>query len=213
MSKKSLTMLILAALTILLFAGCGNDTEMESSTPEALATFGVNVDPSAVPSAGQTVSGDKPGATVKDPVGNGTVGEGNTETAGNTGTSSTSSPTSKPSGGSTSTSTPSTSTPTSPSASSDPTDPPIISPPQPASNASADEAREYIGKTRDELFEALGLPTSTDYALIDEDDPDAGEIGTLYFKGFTVTTKKTADGEIITAVNEDSVSVDPEPEE
>lgn len=213
MSKKSLTILILAALTILLFAGCGNDTEMESSTPEALATFGVNVDPSAMPSAGQTISSEKPGATVKDPVGTGTVGEGNTETVGNSGTPSTSSPTSKPSGGSPSTAAPKPSTPTSPSPSSDPTDPPIISPPQPASNASADEAREYIGKTRDELYDALGLPTSSDYALIDEADPDAGEIGTLYFKGFTVTTKKTADEEIITAVNEDSTPVDSEPEE
>ena len=214
MSKKPHVLLILAALTVLLLAGCGNDTSMESSVPEGLATFGVEINPSASPSAGQTVSGTSD-AVIQNPVGNGTVDENNTQGTGTSGASSTTSPTSTPSGsGGTSTSSPAPSTaPTSPSTSSDPTDPPIISPPKPASNATADEAREYVGKTRDELINALGLPTSSDYELIDEDNPDAGEIGTLYFKGFTVSTKKTADGEeIITSVNVDEVDPEPDPE-
>lgn len=212
MTKKPLILLLLAALTVSLLAGCGNDTTMESSVPEGLATFGVEINPSASPSVGQTVSGTGD-AVIQNPVGNGTVDENNTQGNGTPGNSSTSSPTSTPSGGGTSSSSPSTSrAPSSPSTSSDPTDPPIISPPLPASNATADEAREYIGKTRDELIDALGLPTSSDYELIDEDDPDAGEIGTLYFKGFTVSTKKTAEGEIITSVNVDEVDPEPDPE-
>lgn len=211
MTKKSLTILILAALTILICAGCGNDTAEESSAPEALVTFGVEINPSAEPSIGQTVSNDIGEATVKDPTSSGTPGGTDTETGGNSGGSAT---TASPSTTSTpKPATPATSPATSPVESEEPTDPPIISPPQPASNASADEAREYVGKTRDELIDALGLPTSSDYALIDENDPDSGEIGTLYFKGFTVTTKKSADGEeTVTSVNVDEVDPEPDPE-
>ena len=53
------------------------------------------------------------------------------------------------------------------------------------------------------MREELGLPGGgVDYEPVDEDDPSLGEIGTYYYDGFTVITKKMPDGtETVTAVN------------
>jgi hypothetical protein len=63
--------------------------------------------------------------------------------------------------------------------------------------------KAYVGKSLTSLISDLGLPSSSDYEPIDENDPDKGDIGTLYFDGFTVTTQRNADSETITSVNED----------
>jgi hypothetical protein len=63
-----------------------------------------------------------------------------------------------------------------------------------------DEVAAYIGKSLSELVEDVGYPTRSDYEYIDETDPDKGEIGTLFFDGFTATTRRDDDGEIVTAV-------------
>ena len=207
MTKHRFAILLLAVLTAMLLAGCGNEIPTESSVPEGLETFGTAVDPSAVPSQAQTVQNPAGDATVKDPIGDGTVGEDNqshdtvigdgpAETAAPSGGSSAGGSSSGGSSSGGSTTPPS----TSPAA-------PAISPPAPASTATPDEVREYVGKPVTDLIKDLGYPISSDYEPIDEEDPDAGEIGTLHFNGFTVTTKRTADEEIITEVNEE----DPEP--
>ena len=207
MTRNRFAILLIAVLTAMLLAGCGNETTMESSAPEGLQTFGVAVNPSTAPSQGQTVEVTPGSATVKDPAGNTTGQEsgGNVGETDNQGQGGTSTPTAPAA--------PSTQKPSTPSTSNTPVNPttgpdaPAISPPAPASTATPDEVEEYVGKSLSELIADLGVPSSSDYELIDETDPDAGEIGTLYFNGFTVTTKRTADGEIITEVNEE----DPEP--
>lgn len=213
MTRNRFAIILLAVLTAMLLAGCGNETTTESSVPEGLETFGTAVDPSAVPSQAQTVQNPAGNATVKDPTGDGSVGEDdnqNYNTVIGDGPAETSAPSGgtssggSSSGGSSSGGSSSGGSTTNPSAS---PAAPAISPPAPASTATPDEVREYVGKPVTDLIKDLGYPISSDYELIDEDDPDAGEIGTLRFNGFTVTTKRTADGEIITEVNEE----DPEP--
>lgn len=197
MTKFRTSLFILAVLTALMLAGCG-DTTQESSVPEGIETFGTAVNPSAQPSTGQVIPGDPDSSAVQDPDTTGTIG-GETDTQ----PSGTAAPSARPdtTPSTTATRTPSPSTaPSSPSPSDD--EHPVISPPAPASTATADDARNYIGKPVSSLFAALGYASSSDYEPIDEDDPDAGDIGTLYFDGFTVTTKRTADGEIVTAVTE-----------
>jgi hypothetical protein len=58
----------------------------------------------------------------------------------------------------------------------------------------------YIGKSLSDLIDGVGYPTRSDYEYIDETDPDKGEIGTLFFQGFTATTRRDSNGEIVTAV-------------
>ena len=60
-----------------------------------------------------------------------------------------------------------------------------------------------MGQPLSDLIADLGYPIRSDYEDVDEDDPDAGKIGTLYFDGFTVTTLRDNDGETITAVTPD----------
>ena len=204
MTRNRFAILLIAVLTAMLLAGCGNETTMESSAPEGLQTFGVAVNPSTAPSQGQTVEATPGGATVKAPTGEATGQESgaNVGEADNQGQSST--PTSTP----TTTAAPSTQKPSTPAASNAPVNPtttpdaPVISPPAPASTATPDEVKNYVGKSLSELIADLGVPSSSDYEPIDPENPDAGETGTLYFNGFTVTTKKTADGETILSVNE-----------
>lgn len=201
MTKRRFSILFLAAVTLLSLCACGRTT-LDSSAPEGLQTFGAQVNPSAQPSTGQTVNGVPvtPGAS-NNPSGGGTIIEDNAQSSGQ--------PTSSPSGngngggnggGSSTTPTP-TKTPT-PSTSPTPTpySSPAISPPAPASTASPDEAEAYIGKPLSDLIADLGYPIRSDYEDIDENDPSAGKIGTLYFDGFTVTTKRDSTGEYITEV-------------
>jgi len=72
--------------------------------------------------------------------------------------------------------------------------------PAQASTASASEASAYVGRQRWELIDALGYPSSSDYEDVDEDDPDSDAIGTLYYKGFYVTTLRSGDSEVVTGV-------------
>ena len=198
MTKFRISVLILAVLAALMLAGCG-DTTQESSDAVEIETFGTAVNPSAQPSTGEVVPETSASVAVGDPPTVGTVGENDTSTSSTPSSTTTSSPSAAPT--STTTQRPSTSTaPASPSPSDD-EDHPVISPPAPASTATVDQAKSYIGESVSSLFNDLGYASSSDYEPIDEDDPDAGDIGTLYFDGFTVTTKRTADGEIITAVN------------
>lgn len=195
MTKKIICFL-LAVLTALTFAACGNNTESvtESSQMEELETFGNVVDPSAEPSAGEIIP-DAPITLPSAEPSAGQFSEGDTQPQGGdtpvtttTSPTSTATPTKKPStsGGGTTTATPSTK--------------PTIAPPAPASSATAEEVTAYIGKALSTFIAEKGVPISSDYEYIDEADPDKGEIGTLTFNGFVVTTRRDADGEIITGV-------------
>lgn len=198
--KKFLTsVLLLAALTALILAGCGNNN-IEDSVPEELNAFGVTVNPSAVPSTGEFAAATSSSPNIAVPNSSKKPGnvEGEHEVQGSAAPASPS-----PTRATTPVSTPRPSTvPTVPPQPS-PSDSVIPSPPASESGASADQARAYIGKTREELFTALGYPSSTDYEPIDEEDPSKGDIGTLYFAaGFTVTTERVNGVETVTAVNE-----------
>lgn len=196
MTKKFICFL-LAVLTVLSLTACGTEvaSSAESSAPEALETFGTPVDPSAQPSAGEIISAGPVPLPSTDPA-EGVVTEGDTA-PGNSGgqinesetVATTAEPSPSPTKKPTVTKKPAATSPT-----------PTIAPPAPASSATADDATKFIGKTLGEFIAAHGYPQSSDYEYIDEEDPDAGEIGTIVFNGFVVKTKKTADGETITSV-------------
>ena len=204
MTKQRLSILMLAAATLLCLAACGRTT-VDSSATEGLQTFGAQVDPSAQPSTGQTVNGTpvSPSTTGQSTDGSGVIIEDNTQSSSQPATSpsttGSSSVTPAPTRTPTPTKTPSPST--SPTAT--PYSSPAISPPAPASSATPDEAEDYVGKPLSDLIAELGYPIRSDYEDIDEEDPSAGKIGTLYFNGFTVTTQRDSDGEYITAVTRD----------
>ncbi len=203
MTKQRLSILMLAAVTLLCLGACGRTT-VDSSTPEGLQTFGAQVEPSAQPSTGQTVNGTpvSPNTSGQSTGGSGVIIEDNTQSSSRPAaspTTSSGSVTLAPTRTPTPTTTPSPST--SPTAT--PYSSPAISPPAPASSATPDEAEDYVGKPLSDLIADLGYPIRSDYEDIDEDDPTAGKIGTLYFTGFTVTTKRDSDGEYITTVTRD----------
>lgn len=196
MKKVLTTVLLLAALTALILAGCGNNNAQESDLPEELNAFGVTVNPSAVPSTGemQPETSTRPAiATTQKP--------GKVDNERNVQSSSAPASPSPTKNNTSNYVPPTTYTPTaqpSPSPSE-----PLQSPPADPSGCSAEDARKYIGKSLSSLISELGYPVSSDYEPIDEDDPSAGDIGTLTFAGgFTVTTKRNSEGETITAVNE-----------
>ena len=192
MNHKRLIPILAAVLAVLMLAGCGigRESVQDNSTPEGLQTFGVAVNPSAQPSMAQEVS---PNVTMPD---GSTGGEpGQNDQGENGGTTSPSPSQSGNNGGNNGGST----TPTvSPSTS------PAVSPPQPASTATYDEVMEYVGKQLSELIDKLGYPVRSDYDYVDEKEPSQGEIGTLYFSGgFTVTTLRNSDGEVITGISQE----------
>lgn len=197
MTKHRFFILLIAVLTAITLCACGDTVESDSA-PEGLDTFGVTLDPSAQPSAGQTIAGNPDPANSGVPTSAGNLIEGDSQ------------PSFQPNDGEEAT------TPDSPSATSAPSTPPpatstaptttpspSIAPPEPASTATVDQVMEYIGKSVSELIADLGYPQRSDYDYVDEENPDAGEVGTLYFNDFTVTTLRDADGEIITAVTPD----------
>lgn len=202
MNYKRLIPILAAALTVTLLAGCGvgGGSVQDSTTPEGLQTFGVAVNPSAQPSMAQEVAPNVTSIDTTDgePEQN-EQGESvspspsqTTTTGGDT--------TAKPSATATPTKTPNITTqPTTA-----PTTSPSITPPQPATSATYDEVKQYVGKQLSELVDALGYPVRSDYDYVDEDDPTQGEIGTLYFSGgFTVTTLRNSDGEVITGITQE----------
>lgn len=197
MTRTRFSILILAVLTALILAGCGSvdDSTVVSEEP-GLQTFGVAVNPSAQPSTGQVM----PGVSASVDAGN-TASTGDnvttddqnvtvtpSTTAATTTTQSPSTDTSKPA----SSTAPSAEPSTSPSAN--------IAPPAPVSSANVDEVRGYIGLTFQQLVEELGYPSSSAYEYIDQNDPDKGEIGTIYYPTFTVTTRRADGKEIVTDV-------------
>lgn len=212
MTEKRLVPMIAAVLAALLLAGCGISTEsnVDSSAPEGLQTFGVAVNPSAEPSKAQevtpAVSGNgentngQPGQTDEGENGspNGTDGDNQGGTTGNGATpkpTATAKPTNKPN----------------PTPTTSPANPPIsspsITPPAPASSATYDDVSKYVGKQLTELVADMGYPVRSDYEYVDDEDPTQGEIGTLYFSGgFTVTTRRDDSGEIITAITPGSIA-------
>ena len=199
MTKRRFSILFLAAVTLLSLCACGRTT-LDSSAPEGLQTFGAQVNPSAQPSMAQEVAPNVTsiGTTDGEPEQN-EQGESvspspsqATTTGGGTTAkpSATAIPTKKPSN----TTQPTTAPTTSPS----------ITPPQPATTATYDEVKQYVGKQLSELVDALGYPVRSDYDYVDEDDPTQGEIGTFYFSGgFTVTTLRNSDGEVITGITQE----------
>jgi hypothetical protein len=204
MTHKRLALTLLAVLAALLLAGCGvsDGSILDSSSPEGIQTFGTPVDPEAQPSMGQVIEAET-GTQTALPDGTGTVGEQNSGsgttdntsgTPSTTATTTTTTTTSSPATSKTPSSGSSTTTATSPSPSRN------IDPPAPASTATIDEVEAYIGKSLSELIDGVGYPTRSDYEYIDETNPDKGEIGTLFFNGFTATTRRDDDGEIVTAV-------------
>lgn len=193
MTKRRLFILLTAALAALCLCACG-DTVEDSSAPEGLQTFGVEVDPSAQPSTAAVASPAVSVSTAPGAGASGTVLEGDVSTS--------SQPSEPSAAASTPTVRPSTSrAPTSPAVTATPS--PEISPPAPASTANQSQAEDYVGRSLSDLIADLGYPSSSDYEYIDEEDPDQGEIGTLVFDGFTVTTRRDGSGETITSVNAD----------
>ena len=202
MNHKRLIPILAAVLAVLMLAGCGvgRESVQDNSTPEGLQTFGVAVNPSAQPSMAQEVSpnvtmpdgstggepgqndqGENGGATSPSPSHGGNNGGNGGNNGGNGGNNG---------GGTTPTVSPSTS--------------PAVSPPQPASTATYDEVMEYVGKQLSELIDKLGYPVRSEYDYVDEEDPTKGEIGTFYFSGgFTVTTLRNSDGEVITGISQE----------
>lgn len=198
MTRTRFLLIMLALVTVLALTGCGriDDSSVDSSSPEGIQTFGVDVNPSAQPSMGQVMPEilEVPDETAfGDNTVNGNqdvqftetvpVEEPEEETAAPA-------PSKAPA---TSTSTPVVSeTPVSPS--------PTIAPPAPMSSATSDDAQAYVGKSLKELIEALGYPSASEYNPVDEEDPSLGEIGTLYFADYTVTTKRVDGVETVTSV-------------
>ncbi len=205
MTNKRFTLILLAVLTALMLAGCGRtgDSVLDSSSPEGIQTFGVAVDPSAQPSMGQVMP-----EVLQTPEADAVVQQGPTTIDGNdvqSGTNeedeaedeevpeeTTAKPSTKPSSSSNSGS----STTASPSPSTSPT----IAPPAPVSSAVADEAKAFVGGPLNSLIESLGYPSRSDYEPVDVEDPDQGEYGTLYFTGFTVSTRRIDGVETILSV-------------
>ena len=202
MNHKRLIPILAAALTVLFMTGCGigGESVQDNSTPEGLQTFGVAVNPSAQPSMAQKVT---PGVTSENAATGGEPGQNDQ------GESVSPSPSQSASGSGTTTKPTATAKPTAkpnpttqPSAS--PTTSPTITPPQPATTATYDEVKQYVGKQLSELVSELGYPVRSDYDYVDEDDPSKGENGTLYFSGgFTVTTLRNSDGEVITGIDQE----------
>ena len=204
MNHKRLIPMLAAALTVLLLAGCGvgGESVQDSSTPEGLQTFGVAVNPSAQPSMAQEVI---PSTTA-----NGTIGGEPEQNEQGESVSASPSPSQSTTTGGTTTAKPSsTATPTKKPSnttqpSTAPTTSPAVSPPKPATSATYDEVMQYVGKQLSELIDELGYPVRSDYDYVDEDDPTQGEIGTFYFSGgFTVTTLRNSDGEVITGISQE----------
>lgn len=207
MTKKIICFL-LAVLTVMNLAACGTEvaSSAESSAPEALQTFGNQVDPSAQPSAGEIISADPvPLPSMAPEAGNVTEGDNVPNSGGQIAESETVATTAAPSAAPVQTP----AATKKPAATVSPT--PTIAPPKPVSSATADDATKFIGKTLGEFIAAHGYPESSDYEYIDEEDPDAGEIGTIVFNGFVVKTKKTADGETITSVTKTGPATEPSP--
>lgn len=197
MTKTRFSILILAVLTALILAGCGStDNSAESSVEPGLQTFGVAVNPSAQPSTGQVLPEVSASATETVTAPSGGVSTEDDAVA-STAPSEEPAPTpSKTPSGSGNSDTPATST--SPSSS------PNIAPPAPVSTATVDDVEQYVGKTLQQLVEDLGYPNSSSYDYVDEDDPSKGEIGTVYYSDFTVTTRRADGTETITAVTPNS---------
>ncbi len=200
MTNKHFSLILLAVLTALMIAGCGQleSSSQESSETIEMQTWGEAIDPAATPSMGQVMPDILSPAETDAPQSGGAATidgqDDETDTPEPTATPTpTTTPTQKPSSGG------STSTPTaSPSSS------PSIAPPAPASSATIDAVQGYVGKTLTELIDELGYPLSSDYQLVDEEDPDQGEKGTLYFNGFTATTLRKDGTETVTSVTPDA---------
>lgn len=83
-----------------------------------------------------------------------------------------------------------------PTAAPQPTDSPYEEPVV-VPNESANQAKEYIGQTLDDLIGSCGSPFDSDY----EDSPETGETGYHYYNGYTVSTSVDENGnEIVTGV-------------
>lgn len=204
MTNRHFSLILLAVLTALMLAGCGrvDPSSQESSETIEMQTWGEAVDPAATPSMGQVIP------DILDPAETDVPQTGETTTIGGqddetdapaptavaTATA-TPTTTTKPSSGSnsgTSTATPS------------PSNSPSIAPPAPASSATIDDVQAFVGRTLTELIDELGYPLSSDYQLVDEEDPDQGEKGVLYFNGFTATTLRKDGTETVTSVTPDA---------
>lgn len=220
MTNKRFTLILLAVLTALMLAGCGRtgDSVLDSSSPEGIQTFGVTVDPSAQPSMGQVMP-----EVLQTPEADAVVQQGPTTIDGNdvqSGTNeaneaeeeevpeeTTATPSTKPSSSSNSGS----NTTASPSISPSPSTSPTIAPPAPVSSAVADEAKAFVGGPLNALIESLGYPSRSDYEPVDVEDPEQGEYGTLYFTGFTVSTRRLDGVETVLSVTSTSTASE-EPE-
>lgn len=198
MKKVLTTVLLLAALTALILTGCGNNNAEDSDLPETLTTFGkVTLMPSMTPETGEMVP-ETSGGNIATPTSRAPDKVDNERNVQSSSAPASPSPTKNNTSNYVP---PTTYTPTaqpSPSPSE-----PLQSPPADPFGGSADDVKKYIGKSLSTLISELGYPVSSDYEPIDENDPSAGDIGTLTFAGgFTVTTKRNSEGETVTAVNE-----------
>ena len=198
MMKKMLLILTAVLLVLSLFSACGKSdgSELIDSSPDGLETFGDQIDPSAQPQTGNVLPNapqeGQPG-TQTDPDAQATQ-PGGIAGQDDVQTSSAPSPSKAPV-----TQSPK---PSQPAVSEKPDDPEVSpEPPVDPSEADREAAEAYIGKPLTDLIKELGYPVRSEYDYIDENDPEAGQIGTLYYKHFTLTTKeKNGEEEIITAV-------------
>ena len=198
MAKKHFFTLIFLVLILWALAGCGiGDSSVVDSPPEALQTFGVQVNPSAQPSMGQVMPGT-PTADAEAPItGENSIDGNDVEHIDPYVSTAPEAELSPPSGnGSGSGSY----NPGSPTIEPSPSNSPTIAPPAPMSSATVDDVMDYVGEPLSKLIEDLGYPSSSDYELVDDTAPSKGEIGTLYFKDFIVKTRREGGNEIITAV-------------
>lgn len=195
MTRTRFSILILAVLTALILAGCGStdNSHTESSVEPGLQTFGVAVNPSAQPSTGEVLPEISATTTETTNVGGtGVATEDNAVASTAPSEAPTPTPSKTPSGSGSSTA--------APSATVSPSSSPNIAPPAPVSTATADDVEQYIGKSFSQLVDDLGYPNSSSYDYVDEDDPSKGEIGTIYYSDFTVTTRRENGTETVTAV-------------
>lgn len=200
MKKQTISALLFAVLAALILAGCGNVTPT-SSTPEVIATFGT-LEPSAVPSTNEI----KPetSSNIAVPSAKPTDGDDDMRIVHTSSQPVSPSPTHTPAPSSAATAKPT----VKPSATAQPSASPSVdpyepSPPKPQSTAEPKDAEKYIGKSAKTMLDEIGFPGGgRDYEDVDENDPSLGEIGTFYYDGFTVITKRMPDGtETVTAVN------------
>ncbi len=197
MKKTIFSLTLLLALVALLLCACGSTTVVDSQDSEdTLQVFGDTIDPSSSPTTAQVIESSTSPAVSATTTETGSVSVA-TDSAG-TETAAEASP--EASAETTSASSSTTTTTTTAEEEEIELEGASISPPIAASEAGIEDAQAYVGSSLSSMLSGLGYPNRSDYDYVDEEDPDAGEIGTLYYDGYIVKTLRTDSGETVTSV-------------